>query len=100
MQPNRMAAKPRDRRAERRAIVRDAGAGYGQRMSADTLHPTPYAAGHRRGVRIATRLGRYYTTYRRFRRSTMIGRDAYIANLYLVDRCLNRAAMAGGAVIE
>lgn len=100
MQSNRVTAKPRGRQAERRAIVRDAGAGYGQRMSADTLYPTPHEAGHRRGVRIATRLGRYYTTYRRFRRSTMIGRDAYIANLYLVDRCLSRAAMAGGSVIE
>lgn len=53
-----------------------------------------------RGLALAGRVLRYHATYRRFRHATMIGRDAYIANLYLADQCLAQPAMAGGCIIE
>lgn len=43
---------------------------------------------------------RYYAIYRRFRAYTMIPRSAYVANLYLADRCLARPTLAQGCVIE
>jgi O-methyltransferase len=53
-----------------------------------------------RGLALAPRVARYYATWRRNRRFTMIGRDTYLANLYLADRCLAQPAMDGGCVIE
>jgi O-methyltransferase len=53
-----------------------------------------------RGLLLAPSLARYYAIWRRYRRFTMIGRDAFLANLYLADRCLAQPAMDGGCVIE
>ena len=53
-----------------------------------------------RGLALAVRLLHYRAIHRRFRHATMIGRDAYLANLYLADRCLAEPAMDGGCVIE
>jgi O-methyltransferase len=53
-----------------------------------------------RGLALAPRLLRYYATWRRFRGATMIGRDTYLANLYLADKCLAQPSMSGGCVIE
>src|SRR5579885_3220587 len=54
----------------------------------------------RRGVALAMRIALYHATWRRFRHATMIARDAYLANLYLADKCLAQPAMAAGAVVE
>lgn len=43
---------------------------------------------------------RYFNIYRRFRSATLIGRDSYIANLYLVDRNLADPRLDSGCVVE
>lgn len=43
---------------------------------------------------------RYYSIYRRFRPATMLGRDTYIANLYLADRYLAEPGLASGTIVE
>lgn len=53
-----------------------------------------------RGLRLLPRAIRFYLIWRRFRRDTMVGRDAYLANLYLADKTLSRPALAAGAVVE
>ena len=53
-----------------------------------------------RGLALAPRALCYYAIWRRFRRATMIPRDAYLANLYLADKALADPALAGAAVIE
>jgi O-methyltransferase len=53
-----------------------------------------------RGLRLAARLGRYYAIWCRFRRDTMVARNAYLANLYLADKFLTRPALAQGAIVE
>ena len=53
-----------------------------------------------RGPASGLRLLRYYRLYRQFRPFTMVGRDAYISNLYLADRALADPALASGCVIE
>ncbi|HXQ52715.1 MAG TPA: TylF/MycF/NovP-related O-methyltransferase [Stellaceae bacterium] len=53
-----------------------------------------------RGLGLAPRVLRYYAIWRRYRPFTMIGRDAYLANLYLADKCLAQPAMDGACVIE
>jgi O-methyltransferase len=57
-------------------------------------------AGPGRGLALLPSLLRYGAIYRRFRHHTMIGRDAFIANLYLAERSLARPALAGGCIIE
>ena len=78
-----------------RAVVRPIGAGY-----APTLMQAADRGRPKRGLALAPRMVRYYAIWRRFRHSTMVGRDAYLANLYLADRCLSQEAMHGAAVIE
>jgi O-methyltransferase len=53
-----------------------------------------------RGLALAARFARYWAIHRRFAGATMIGRQAYIANLYLADQCLVQPGMDGGCVIE
>src|SRR5271154_5691585 len=72
-------------------------------MSAEIITPprrAARAAKPARGLRLVARLLWYEAIYRRFRQRTMIGRDAYLANLYLADRCLSHAAAGGGCVVE
>jgi hypothetical protein len=56
--------------------------------------------GGARGLARLTNLVRYAAIHRRFRAATMIPRSAYVANLYLADRCLAQPALAQGCVIE
>ena len=53
-----------------------------------------------RGLWLAPSLLRHYAIWRRFRHATMVGRDAYLANLHLAARCLAQPAMDGAAIIE
>lgn len=65
--------------------------------AAEARGPSPKAA---RGLRLAPRALRYYRLWHRFRHDTMVGRDDYIANLYLADQALGRPSLAAGVVIE
>jgi O-methyltransferase len=67
--------------------------------AADRPH-RPLARPRPRGLRLVGRFLRYAAAYRRFRLSTLVGRDAYVANLYLVDKHLADPALAGGCVVE
>ncbi|HEV2302051.1 MAG TPA: TylF/MycF/NovP-related O-methyltransferase [Stellaceae bacterium] len=71
-------------------------------MSAATTAPAkePPTARSLRGLAALPRFLLYHRIHRRFRDFTMVGRAAYIANLYLADRALADPALAGGAVIE
>jgi O-methyltransferase len=53
-----------------------------------------------RGLRLGPTLLRHYAIWRRFRHATMVGRDAYLANLYLAEKCLAQPAMDGASIIE
>jgi O-methyltransferase len=46
------------------------------------------------------RVVRYAAAYWRFRSSTLVGRDAYVTNLYLVDKHLTDPALADGCIVE
>jgi O-methyltransferase len=46
------------------------------------------------------RRNRYRRTFERFRDSTMIGREAYVANLELVQVALEKPGLEGGSVVE
>ena len=53
-----------------------------------------------RGITTAAKLLKYYRTYNKFRPFTMICRETYIANLYLVERALANDALDSGCIIE
>jgi O-methyltransferase len=53
-----------------------------------------------RGLALAPRILRYHAIWRRFRAFTMVTRDAYLANLYLADKCLADPRLDGAAVVE
>jgi O-methyltransferase len=68
-------------------------------------HSTPSEAKARRsgiprGLRLLRHVPRYYAIWYRFRRATLIGRDAYLANLYLADKHLADPRLAGGCIVE
>jgi len=54
----------------------------------------------RRGLALAPSLVRHYAIWRRFRRDTMVPRDAYLANLHLAAKAFADPALAAGAVVE
>src|SRR5579863_5181337 len=54
----------------------------------------------RRGPGLLPRVICYHRLYRRFRRFTMVPREAYLANLYLADRALENAALIAGCIVE
>jgi O-methyltransferase len=68
--------------------------GPAMRVGATTL------AGRPRGLRLVGRIGRYLYAYRRFRDRTLLGRDAYLANLYLADVYLSDPSLRSGCVVE
>jgi O-methyltransferase len=53
-----------------------------------------------RGLRLVPSVLRHHAIWRRFRHATMVPRNAYLANLYLAQRCLAQPGMAAGAVVE
>lgn len=53
-----------------------------------------------RGLRLLPSVMRHHAIWRRYRHATMVPRDAYLANLYLAQRCLAQPGMAQGAVVE
>ena len=69
-------------------------------VTADTAPSRKSQRRKSRGLELLRRAGRYYAIYRRFRGRTLIGRDAYMTNLYLVDKHLANPALADGAIVE
>jgi O-methyltransferase len=53
-----------------------------------------------RGLGLLVRMFRYHAIYRKFRDATLIGRDAYLANLYLVDKHLADPSLRHGCIVE
>jgi O-methyltransferase len=53
-----------------------------------------------RGLRFIRQAPRYFAIWRRFRDSTLLGRDAYLVNLYLADKHLADPRLQEGCVVE
>jgi hypothetical protein len=56
--------------------------------------------GEPRGLQLLRRTPRYFAIWRRFRASTLLGRDAYLVNLYLADKHLSNPRLAEGCIVE
>lgn len=69
-------------------------------LTAADRPPRSLARPRPRGFRLVIRFLRYAAAYWRFRSRTLVGRDAYLANLYLVDKHLAEPALADGCVVE
>jgi O-methyltransferase len=70
---------------------------FGQDMHGNALARSRARA---RGLALLPAMLRYLTIYRRFRAATLVNRDTYIANLYLVDRALADSRLNSGCVVE
>lgn len=66
----------------------------------ETVLPASRRRTKPRGLRLLRNVARYYSIYRKFRTFTLIERDAYVANLYLVDKYLADPALAEGCIVE
>jgi O-methyltransferase len=53
-----------------------------------------------RGLALVPGILRYLAIYRRFRTATLLARDAYIANLYLIDWTLADPRLSSGCIVE
>jgi O-methyltransferase len=73
---------------------------WARSSSSKTLDATTLRGKKLRGLRLIGRIGRYLSLYRRFRDRTLLGRDAYLANLYLADVYLSDPRLRSGCIVE